>query len=398
MNSNSTVSISTFTLSPSKVVSLPELDILRGFAAVLMVINHSLVKFFPLDIAKGGLIGISFFTSSFAPVLFFFITGFGYGLQDKDPKAIASSYYWHNALYKIFLLLVADYLLRGASEFGLDFLGFIAISMLIISVIRKTPRPIAVCSLLVLVSLGLRFLPFAPFEGSFLSWFLGKQDIINVSYPFSPWITYPCLGYIVGRLVAYSLTSKKQSLLGRKKLIYILLIFSTIIASITYFLWLKQASFFRWGTVGVGFYALSIFYIVVGCLALYIIRLNSLGESIKPIIGLRGISCLAVVPLHYTVIFIFASLIKLPVNAPIFLVVGAAIFYLTFTLARLTETFANFLQGLNVSNATFITTGLLLVVALTYLLGYLPTQTIASSLVTASAQLILCLMLVVKWR
>lgn len=395
MNSKTTIPVST--LSPSKAINLPELDILRGFAGILMILNHSLAKFFPLEITKGGPVGIIFFISSFAPVLFFFVTGFGYGLQDSDRRVVESPSYWPNTLYKVFLLLVADYILRGASGFGLDFLGFIAISMLIISGIRKTPKPIVSCFLLVLISLGLRFLPFTGLENSLPSWFLGKQAIINISYPFSPWITYPCLGYIVGKLVAYGLISKKQSILN-KKLIYILLTFSTIVAFISYFLWLKQASFFRWGTVGVGFYALSIFYIAIGCLILYIIRLNLLGDNIKSVIGLRGISCLAVVPLHYTVIFIFASLIRLPVNTSTFLAVGAAIFYLTFTLARLTETFASFLQGLKISNAAFITTGLLLVVALTYLLSYLPGQTIVSSLVAASAQLIICLMLVVKWR
>jgi uncharacterized membrane protein len=64
-----------------KKFSWQELDILRGLAALFMIINHGGYEFLIPDLATHGISGFIIFISSSAPVLFFFITGVGYGLQ-----------------------------------------------------------------------------------------------------------------------------------------------------------------------------------------------------------------------------------------------------------------------------------------------------------------------------
>ena len=68
------------------------------------------------------------FLGSFAPVLFFFLTGLGYGVQSAAGKRPRGQGY----LIKVGILLLADALMwmKPGTYVGNDFLGFIGLSML----------------------------------------------------------------------------------------------------------------------------------------------------------------------------------------------------------------------------------------------------------------------------
>jgi len=61
-----------------------ELDLFRAVAATCMVLNHVAVR--SPGVAASGLISGSELVGGFAPVLFYFATGLGYGIQPK-PRA-----------------------------------------------------------------------------------------------------------------------------------------------------------------------------------------------------------------------------------------------------------------------------------------------------------------------
>jgi uncharacterized membrane protein len=61
---------------PSKL-HIPDLDILRGLAALMMVTNHLAVKVLTPEQWSNGFLGNLTFIGSFAPVVFFFVTGMG---------------------------------------------------------------------------------------------------------------------------------------------------------------------------------------------------------------------------------------------------------------------------------------------------------------------------------
>jgi uncharacterized membrane protein len=69
-----------------------ELDILRGLAAFLMIVNHAGYQTLAPTQINGLFASSLLFIRSFAPVLFFFVTGVGYGLQSIQKKK-ASHWY-----------------------------------------------------------------------------------------------------------------------------------------------------------------------------------------------------------------------------------------------------------------------------------------------------------------
>lgn len=75
-----------------------ELDVMRGLAALLMVVNHLEYKTLAQPLIKNSLVGNLVFVGSFAPVLFFFVTGVGYGIQSSRKK---KPNHWYATLNKV---------------------------------------------------------------------------------------------------------------------------------------------------------------------------------------------------------------------------------------------------------------------------------------------------------
>ena len=122
-----------------KKFSWQELDILRGLAALLMIVNHGGYEVLISDLATHGISGFIIFIGSSAPVLFFFIIGVGYGLQSGQK---IKPNYWSDVIYKVIILILADqfFFWKRGQLIGLDFLGFIAFSTLVMAGIRVSKK------------------------------------------------------------------------------------------------------------------------------------------------------------------------------------------------------------------------------------------------------------------
>ena len=94
--------------SPSATSSRPvwvELDVMRGLAAVLMILNHAGFAWLSARDATESAAGFVVFAGSFAPVLFFFVTGAGAGFSDAKRGRSAD---FKLLLPKLAMLVVAD--------------------------------------------------------------------------------------------------------------------------------------------------------------------------------------------------------------------------------------------------------------------------------------------------
>lgn len=316
-----------------------ELDILRGLAAVLMIVNHTGYKTLAPDQIDSSLAGSLLFISSFAPVLFFFVTGVGYGIQSKSRK----TGHWHVVFNKVAILLLADMLIQWSEGrwLGLDFLGFIAISSLVLEVLRSLKSPLTY-AVIGFISISLmRYLlgPYIHFLGYDqqiwgLSWVFGTSETPGVSYPLSPWMAYPFAGYIVG-VAAMQYRNFIETYWLR--VIYGLLALASLPTIAGLLLAYRQASFFRWGTVSVGFYIVSFAVILSGLVC-------SLALSRKPrlrvyqnALALPGVASLAVVPVHYFILELVVSIGGKGLNLFSFLLLATAVSVVSFLLAHFIE-------------------------------------------------------------
>ncbi|CAN0093970.1 unnamed protein product, partial [Chrysoparadoxa australica] len=285
---------------------LPELDLLRGYAALFMVVNHLGNSLFSHNSALGLGIQTLLFITSFAPVLFFFTSGLGMGLQSAGKQKKIN---FNSTLYKFALLIIADMFLafgRG-NLIGLDFLGFIAIIVLLLDLIRSSRHPI----LISIASIGAIFImrfAIAPkvmiendtFTNTFTNWFLGN-GVNHVSYPFAPWFIYPLVGFLLGAIVGRQ--ENVIQYINMKKNWLILAGFAALCGGIAYLGYKLGFSFFRWGTIGIGFFILS--FTVIATSLLIVMLANKLPKvNMLKLFNLNGPACLAVVPIHYFFIHI----------------------------------------------------------------------------------------------
>lgn len=181
---------------------VPELDVFRGWAAVLMIVNHAGYAWLSPANADAGASGLAVFVGSFAPVLFFFATGFGIGLKrvGQPPSSLLDT------AWKSILLIAADQAMywRGGASFGFDFFSFIGVASLLVVLVARARRPVHLSLFLVVAILVVRYAvgPFVrewlPEEG-WSDWLTGLRGHTGVSYPFAPWMVYPLIGFVLGR-------------------------------------------------------------------------------------------------------------------------------------------------------------------------------------------------------
>ena len=177
------------------------LDLLRGIAAVLMIVNHAGVSFLAVErgVTSPALWLVTL--GSFAPALFFFATGVGIGLSSRREGV------WRGLAPKLLALLMADALLNhmGGRMLGLDFFAFIALSMVLATGIQRLGRPIFAAAAIALLLLSLRYAPLGDWRHGVqtvapLRWLAGSA-IVGVSYPASPWLVAPLAGLITGTVL-----------------------------------------------------------------------------------------------------------------------------------------------------------------------------------------------------
>lgn len=287
------------------------LDTLRGIAVVAMLLNHAGIALLRPELVNevSSLGGALTFFGSFAPVLFFFTTGFGYGWSDPGPPRPGER---RDVLYKAAVLIAADVLLRGGSwlNFGWDFLGFIGFCIVAVHPLRRLRRGEAVALGVIAALLGLRYLA-APLavhlaaEGpvrTLLSQALGQRPISGISYPITPWLVYPFAGFVVSRW-ARRFSPSKHPLAGAR-----VWIASASLIALAWILASRGMYVGRWGTVSVTFFVASL-GVMGACVALgFALERAGPARNLARRVAITGLSSLAFVPIHYTLIRVCASL------------------------------------------------------------------------------------------
>ena len=287
---------------------VPELDVFRGVAAIFMVVNHAGFRLWSADDTHVGWRAAVLFISSYAPALFFFATGLGIGL-----RAERSSTVMRDTLFKAGLLVLADQLSywRNGVWAGFDFFSFIALSMLIITALSVTDRPARWAAGLFVGVVALRFglgpvLHSALPTTGWVQLLVGVYGQSNVSYPMSPWLCIPLAGFLLGHAARHRMRSSDQRAIAQPVIegwlsaapAWLVAAAAVLIGAIAAALLnAVGASFHRWGTVGIGFFALSL--AVLGSSWLLSLAMARWMPRAAAVVSLRGVAAFLVVPLHY---------------------------------------------------------------------------------------------------
>lgn len=310
---------------------------LRGMAAVLMIVNHAGYRLLSAQDALHSAVSPWVFLGSFAPAVFFFATGLGIGLsRSVEPR----SFDWAGVLWKAALLIVADQFFfwgKGVG-LGLDFFSFIAIATVCVSLLSRLRRAVSVCISLAALLLLTRY-GFGPWWGApqhylpIFEWMLGVRGTAEISYPLSPWMLFPLLGFACGvayQSVSLSLPVPRNTWLQRGAAV------ATLFFAIALVLLLLNRSFFRWGTVSISYLALAMAVVTtVGLLSMAAVMY---GKRIPNALALRGVASFAVIPLHYAVLAAIVELLPQPLAPwPFLLVVACVICATFFGAAKFTE-------------------------------------------------------------
>ena len=321
-----------------RVAPLPDLDVFRGWAAVLMVLNHAGFQLLaPADAADGPM-GSAVFLGSFAPVLFFFATGFGVGLSSARKTSAPRSRAWWGPLWKATLLLLADraaFWAHGVA-FGLDFFGFIALSLLVATFVSRRAHAERWAWALVAALLMLRFVagPLAKHElpaTGFVAWIAGVQGQDGVSYPLAPWLTYPLVGLVLGR--RFVSVGSGPHLLGKSTAWAVGGgVVAVLALAVTSVMVGRGAGLFRWGSMSAAYYAAS--WAVLGLFASVAIGLVASSPRVARWIALAGVASFAIVPLHFLLLAVLAAAIALPVTPAGFAAAVAAVIAFAWMAAK----------------------------------------------------------------
>ena len=303
-------------------VHWPELDVVRGVAAVLMVFSHVAAALFagieyPLSDATGlptgGLLMQLTWYGGAAPMLFFFVTGLGYGVKGPIDTARSGSRWrgqgFGDLMIKAAILFAADALMwmPGGHLVGLDFFGFIAVSMVVLWVVRALPgAPLWAAALAGLV-LGLRY-AFAPVAGrllgpehadtiAMLDRAFGNDEITAISFPLGPWLVVPLVGFLIGRWMAASRSRLRPALL---------LLFAGLLAMTGSYAFAASGGtqFYRWGVLSLPYLVggLGFNLALLGGLIAWFGQERLGGVGRLGWLSLRGIAAFLVVPLHFMII------------------------------------------------------------------------------------------------
>ena len=347
-----------------------ELDVFRGIAALMMIVNHAGYRLMTAtDSAPTSLVGVFVYLGCFAPVLFFFSTGFGIALSSRTKNQGAALF---PALWKGLLLVLADQLLwqsRGISA-GLDFFAFIGIATIFMTLLSRLARAIEISVVLVCLMVGTRYIVGPAFKAmlpdiAILHWLIGVIGVEHVSYPLIPWMIYPLLGFIIGRHYPSheSTTPRTPRIWSRSGTVVALGFFAA-----AFVLFLFNRVFFRWGTVSLAFFILSLGVLsMAGSIAQYVtLRFPQAARKM----ALRGVSSFAVIPLHYAMLDAYTRTLPVPVAPRVYALLTGTLVIASFLLARQFGKIAGKLGDL--SYLTVLVPGLALLLGLVVWQNMLP--------------------------
>jgi len=377
-------------------VFAPELDVLRGIAAVLMILNHAGFRLLSGTDASTPPSAVAVFLGGFAPVVFFFATGFGIALSTRASAGVVNM---RSVLWKAALLVVADqwFYWRHGVAGGFDFFGFIALASVTVTVIASHRRPVLICLALALVLLALRYAVGPLLRGSMSqfaiwNWVTGVQAVEHVSYPLSPWMVYPLLGFALGWFYEpiHTLASgARLRLYFRGAACAVGFGGLSLVLALVF-----KSSFFRWGMVSAGFLVLSLGVLMVAALMAWWLSVSH--PKLASSVALRGVASFAVIPIHYAILDLCEMLVPLPVATWAYALLAVGIIVAAFFLS---SRFSTLVSG--ISNPTLrrslvpVLLAALVVLSLGVVTG--ATQNAAAiALMTLLAQLLVAALLGIK--
>lgn len=314
-----------------------ELDVLRGFAALLMIFNHAGIDWYGDEPSRTTLEGFLTYLGSFAPVGFFLLTGLGYGVAPVGNREGTHQYGLAN---KVFILVFADVLLAWQHGYwvGLNFLGFIGISTLVMEKLRGTKYPVVLAAVAAVAVLGIRFVVgpqlvarLGENPATVVGWLTGAKGIDGLAYNPFPWLFYPLFGYLLGRAAQ----RWSERVRGGGLETYLLLAFGAIAScGVAYVLSEAGRPAFRWGVMTIAFFAQSMIVVFTSLLVVLVAhRSGALARWLRPL-HLRGVSSLAVVPLHYVVLFALGVAVARPPSVGMFILFTAIACVVSFAVSR----------------------------------------------------------------
>lgn len=326
------------------------LDYLRGMAAILMIANHGGYGLLRPEQLNHSVIGLIVFVGSMAPALFFLTVGFGIGYSNKSSSAnnLISS-----TLPKVFLLLLADLFFRRGriDEFEIDFFGFIGLMTLILTTFRTFKISSMMLIVLGVLAFAIRYLIGPSMRDVFtyhiIDWIVGYNAIIGISYPLTPWIIYGIVGMFLGQSKSFS----EHQLLVKLRISfkYGSLASGAILVFISLLITHGGREYFRWGTVSISFFILSLAVLIFSWrLAKGLSCLNGRGTRW---VKLRGTASLLVVPVHYGLLEILKPHALPGILDWTFIAVLAALIAVSFLAAKSIERLCN---GVAVGHFSFV--------------------------------------------
>jgi uncharacterized membrane protein len=319
----------------------PELDVVRGLAGLAMVFNHAAAKWLsPAELAH-SFMGMAFLVGSYAPVIFFSTTGVGAGIQAEVQRERGGGHSFGFGR-KVAILLIADALmwLTPTQWQGNDFLGFIALCMLVLEPLRSSRRGWVWAAVGVVLVTVLRYgvAPWvlaSPEPGAEVGWaaFLGGLGSPQgFSYPLLPWLAYALFGFVVGVW-----TQRFGVMVVRRRgMVAAGLLLVAMVGVVGLALYVQRGgSLARWGSVNRSFYLSGFVGLALcGGLALLI----AARPRWAALLELRGIGSLALVPVHYAVIAVVLATVEPSTwSAPLFAAAATGCVVVSFMASRAWE-------------------------------------------------------------
>jgi uncharacterized membrane protein len=291
----------------------PELDVVRGLAGIAMVFNHAAAKWLSAAELEHPFMAMAFLLGGYAPVIFFSTTGLGAGIQAEVQRARGGGHSFGFGR-KVAILLVADALmwLSPTQWVGNDFLGFIALCMLVLEPLRSSRHgwvwAAAGVVLVTVLRYGVAPLVIAsPEPGAEVGWAAfagGLGSPPGFSYPLLPWLAYALFGFVVGVW-----TQRSGAIIVRRRaLVAAGLLLVAVVGVVGLALYVQRGgNLARWGSVNRPFY-LSGFVGLALCSGLALVI--AVRPRLAGLLELRGISSLALVPVHYAVIAVVLAAVE----------------------------------------------------------------------------------------
>lgn len=268
-----------------------------------MIVNHSGVAWFQGALDQPPLAVAMTFVGSLAPVLFFFATGLGAGVKAANLERHQP---FSKTITKVLILLFADAAmwLSTGRFWGLDFLGFIALSTLVIDLIYRSSYPRILLVAGIISALILRFVvapalkpPSDGLPNQVIHFVLGDMGLPGFSYLLCPWIAFPLLGALIGDIVGRRAAQFQKSC---TKTAFILGLSGLVGLGLCLYLDQIGMVFFRWGTLSLAYTIFAVACLSTALALTLFITLMPL-DSLTPF-ALPGVASLIVVPVHYALV------------------------------------------------------------------------------------------------